>query len=402
MIATIALAAIAVTGATAASLKTSDSAGYINYTTITGSFLQDEPTTNASTFNYTLSNFGLIDRSYPATEGLTANLTQWQKFERQVDALNAAAPLNTVYKVLFMGRHGQGYHNAAESYYRTPAWNCYWAQLKGNATPHWEDAQLTSDGILQAQIAHNFWKHEIEVQKIPYPQSYYTSPLSRCLATANLTFAGLDLPVYYSFVPTVEELLREGISIHTCDHRSNRTYIEATYPDFEIEQGLNEYDELWNGVTAEPDSAHEKRMLTLLDGVFTNDDHTWISLTSHSGTIGTILDVIGHQSFSLATGSVIPVLVEAKFLPASDTPTTSVGSFTTSTWCHNAPPITSVGSEAQGCVCSSTIAPLPSLDTQAPFVPGQTAPINEYTTTTTVSASPSQTGCSSYAWVQPY
>ncbi|EME47324.1 hypothetical protein DOTSEDRAFT_145863 [Dothistroma septosporum NZE10] len=391
MLSSIALAAVAATGASAASLRTSASTGYINYTTVTGYFLQDEAATNASTFNYTQSNFGLIDRTYPATEGLTANLTQWQRFERQVDALNAAASLNTVYKVLFMGRHGQGYHNAAESYYGTPAWNCYWAQLKGNATIHWDDAQLTSDGLLQAQIAHNFWKHEIELQKIPHPQSYYTSPLSRCLATANLTFAGLDFPLYYPFVPTVKELLREGISIHTCDHRSNKTYIEGRYPTFEIERGFNEYDELWNGVTAESDSAQEKRMLTLLDDVFTNDDHTWISITSHSGTIGTILDVLGHRSFSLATGAVIPVLVEAKFLPASDAPTTSVESYTTSTWCHNAPPITSVGSEAQGCVCSSTTAPLPSLDTQAPFVPGQTAPIDEYTTTTMVKVSTSVT-----------
>ena len=52
MISTIALAAIAATGATAASLNVSGAAGYINYTTITGYFLQDEPTTNASTFNY--------------------------------------------------------------------------------------------------------------------------------------------------------------------------------------------------------------------------------------------------------------------------------------------------------------------------------------------------------------
>jgi hypothetical protein len=40
-----------------------------------------------------------------------------------VDSLNADAELNTVYKVLFMSRHGEGFHNAAESYYGTPAWN---------------------------------------------------------------------------------------------------------------------------------------------------------------------------------------------------------------------------------------------------------------------------------------
>lgn len=63
----------------------------------------------------TATNFGLINREYPATKGITNKLTQWQKFAMQVDALNAAAPLDTVYKVLFMGRHGEGYHNAAES-----------------------------------------------------------------------------------------------------------------------------------------------------------------------------------------------------------------------------------------------------------------------------------------------
>lgn len=283
-----------------------------------------------------------------------------------------------------MGRHGEGYHNAAESYFGTPAWNCYWAELKGNSTATWEDAQLTSNGILQAQIANTFWKHEIATQKIPYPQSYYTSPLSRCLDTAKITFEGIETPEYYPFVPTVKELLREGISIHTCDHRSNKTYIHDSYPSFKIEEGFNEYDELWNGVTAESDAAHEYRMQQLLDDVFTNDDHTWISFTSHSGTIGSILEVIGHQTFSLATGSVIPVLVKAEFLPASDAPATTTGAYTTSTWCHNGPPITSSSSVAQGCVCPATTAPLPSLDTQAPFVPGQTAPINEYTTTTTV------------------
>lgn len=81
------------------------------------------------TISQTATNFGLINRTYPATAGSQGNLTQWQAFARQVEALNAAAPLNTVYKVLFMGRHGEGYHNAAESYFGTPAWN---VRLKGD------------------------------------------------------------------------------------------------------------------------------------------------------------------------------------------------------------------------------------------------------------------------------
>lgn len=122
MLASVVLAALAASSVSANSLNRKDFNGYINYTTVTGYFLQDDPSTTASTFNYTLNNFGLINRTYPATKYIPDHgyLTQWQKFAIQVEALNIEAPRNTVYKVLFMGRHGEGYHNAAESFYGTP------------------------------------------------------------------------------------------------------------------------------------------------------------------------------------------------------------------------------------------------------------------------------------------
>lgn len=177
--------------------------------------------------------------------------------------------------------------------------------------------------------------------------------MTRCLQTANVSFFGLDLPVYYPFIPTVKELFREGISIHTCDRRRNKTYIHNLFPDWNIEPGFSEDDELWNGVTAEDNAAQDARSLTVLDEVFSTDDHTWISITSHSGEIASILRVLGHQPFSLNTGAVIPVLVEAKFLPT----VTSISTppWTTSTHCTN-PPITSISSLAQGCVCSGSAA----------------------------------------------
>jgi len=58
----------------------------------------------------------------------------------------------------------------------------------------------------QAQIASKFWAHEIATQKIPVPNTYYTSPLDRCLATANITFSGLKLPNRKPFVPEVKEV----------------------------------------------------------------------------------------------------------------------------------------------------------------------------------------------------
>ena len=283
---------------------------HITYSTITGYFAQDDPATNSSTFDYTSTNFGLLNRTYLTDPRRT--LTQWQRFKRQLSQLQHDAPKGVKYKLLYLGRHGEGYHNAAESYYGTPAWNCYWSIRDGNGTTSWADAKLTSNGVAQAEIANKFWAKEIAVQKVPTPQSYYTSPLTRCLATAEITFTGLNLPARHPFVPEVKEFLREGISGHTCDRRGTRTYIHESFPSYKIEAGFTETDELFQALRAETPADQDARSKIALDDIFNHDHDTYISITSHSGEIASILRVIGHRVFSLRTGAVMPVLVRAE------------------------------------------------------------------------------------------
>ncbi|KIW91612.1 uncharacterized protein Z519_07580 [Cladophialophora bantiana CBS 173.52] len=329
---------------------------YIQYSTVTGYFLQDDNSTNATTFDYTATNFGLINQSYPTDPSNAASLTQWQRFALVIANLTKSAPSNVQYKLLFMGRHGEGWHNAAESYYGTPAWNCYWSLLDGNATATWSDAHLTNNGIAQALVANKFWLSRIQEQKIPTPQKYYVSPLYRCLSTANLTFSGLPLPPNEPFVPTVKALLRESISEHTCDRRSNKTYIRSQFPTYKFEPGFPETDQLWTGVTAETDLAQDARSKTLLDNIFSTDDSTYLSFTSHSGEIASILRVLGHRTFSLNTGAVIPVLVKAQKIAGLSTISTQA--WTPSPHC-TAPPVTSVSTGTNGgCVCPNSAVPV--------------------------------------------
>ena len=65
----------------------------------------------------------------------------------------------------------------------------------------------------QAEVAHNFWERELAEQKIPAPETYYVSPLDRALATANITFSGLDLPPKRPFRPEVKEV-GDDIALH--------------------------------------------------------------------------------------------------------------------------------------------------------------------------------------------
>jgi len=268
----------------------SNTPGYYNYTTINGYFLQDEPGTNATSFNFMTTNFGLLNRTYPSDQTLHIhNSTQWQRFQHQLAKLNHEAPRDTQYKLLYMGRHGEGYHNAAESYYGTPAWNCYYSEQDGNSTVTWADAHLTPLGVDQALAVNRFWASEIKEQKIPRPESYYTSPLTRCLQTANLTFSGLDLQAQHPFIPEVKELFREGISGHTCDHRGSKTYIHNSFPSYTIEPGFTENDELWEALHGETSIDQDIRSKKVLDQVFSTDCSTYISITSHSGEIASLL-----------------------------------------------------------------------------------------------------------------
>ncbi|GAW23475.1 hypothetical protein ANO14919_130340 [Xylariales sp. No.14919] len=332
--------------------------GSINYTTIGGFFLQDDTATDPKTFDYTTVNYGLVNRSYPTDKEFDRHgkKTQWQRFEHYVDTLNRKADKNTQYKVLFMARHGEGYHNAAESYYGTPAWNCYWGPLDGNGTVIWKDARLTDAGLAQCTKANEFWKYALAVAKIPAPQTYYSSPLTRSATTANLTFASLDLPETRPFAPTVKELLREGISIRSCDERSSRTALKTLLPGFRFEDGFTETDLLWRGDEGETSEAQARRAKTALDDIFRHDGSTWISLTTHSGQIATALKVLGHRVFSLSTGQAIPVLVRARTVGEAPSATTLV-SFTPEATCF-APPVTSI--QDQGCVCSSAASAIVS------------------------------------------
>ncbi|KAJ5390481.1 phosphoglycerate mutase [Penicillium cataractarum] len=280
------------------------------FSTVPGYFLQDEPTTDPDTFDYSAQNFGLIPKEYDS--GIAnSHETQWQRFSRHITHLNETASPQTKYKVLFLGRHGEGVHNVAERRYGTKAWDEYWSLLDGDEYGTWLDAHLTEVGIAQAQTAHDTWARQLETG-IPAPQSYYVSPLHRCCQTAQVTFEGLDMPLVNPFQPLVKELLRETMGEHTCDRRSTKSAIAADFPRYRFEPRFTEEDELWDPKVREADGHRDRRLLDLLNDIFATDENVFLSLTAHSGAITSILSVIGHRKFSLATGAVIPVVVKAE------------------------------------------------------------------------------------------
>lgn len=228
---------------------------------------------------------------------------------------------------------------------------CYWATEEGNGTAIWADPLLTPAGDEEAYKANAYLKTRLLEHGMPAFESYYTSPLSRCVLTADITFADLPLPATHPFEPIIKENLREGVSAHTCNRRSTASEIAALAPDyFHFEPGFPEEDPLWRVDEKETPEAQDERSFALLDDIFRTDEKAWLSFTSHSGEIASLLRELAHQEFRLATGQIIPVLVKAKVVTPK--PTETIMSWLPYNTCLS-PPVTSIA--GGDCVCSETM-----------------------------------------------
>jgi broad specificity phosphatase PhoE len=247
--------------------------------------------------------------------------------------LNKNAENGVEYKVLYLGRHGQGYHNAAETRYGTKLWDVrvqlfylhgtfgfqlstdqtkqsYWAKQEGDEHAHWADSHLTPLGEQQALDVHAFWTSALTQAKVPAPENYYTSPFYRCLQTSWLSFHNLSLPSDKPFAPIVKELLRETNGVHTCDRRGPSSIIRKDFPSYTLEPGLPETDVSWTPDYREKPAEHILREHLCLEEIWAGDEKQFLSLTAHSGTIAAVLGAVGHRRFALPTGGVIPIVVK--------------------------------------------------------------------------------------------
>jgi broad specificity phosphatase PhoE len=269
-----------------------------------GVFAQSDPDTDDAQFNYlTARDFGLV------LEG------SWSGLQQRLHSLNRNPPTpNTRYKLLFLARHGQGYHNLAIEIYGQKAWDDYWSLLDTDGNIVWgPDPELTPLGTEQAKRNNIAWRKQIDDRGILVPKTHYVSPFTRALDTYKETWNRLRNN-NTNRGPLIVEDLRETIGVHTCDRRRTRSYIRERYPEYPIEDGFVEEDELWTADYRETPAEQNIRIRRFLDQyVFGDegDDAMVVGVTAHSGTINSVLEVIGHRKFDVGTGGIIPVLVKA-------------------------------------------------------------------------------------------
>ncbi|PPQ72225.1 hypothetical protein CVT24_002353, partial [Panaeolus cyanescens] len=266
--------------------------------TIAGYFVQDELTLKHH-IPTIAPHFGLINTSS----------TRYAEFRDEITKLNDEARKEGGYvKFFLLSRHGQGYHNVAESKYGTEAWDEYdslrlsshWSKLNGDDEITWgPDPQLTPLGTSQAQDIHRVMEQEAK-EGLEAPHKRYCSPLTRAMRTCFIMYDGV---FDNASAVTVLENCREENGEHTCDKRNTRSYIASAFPSFEIEEGLTEQDELWDADVRETKAQVSHRARKVLDLVFEKDvEDTFISITAHGGWIDGFLTAVGRTRIPLPTG----------------------------------------------------------------------------------------------------
>ncbi|KAK9779355.1 putative Phosphoglycerate mutase [Seiridium cardinale] len=288
-----------------------------NFQSLKGYFVaQESMDTDADDRKITQKDLGLLPRAYldngtsPAGVGLSPS---WGDFAAHVKHLNESAADGVSYKVVFITRHGQGFHNVMESKVGTEAWESHWALLDGDGTAIWADADLTETGRQQAIETGRIWAQLIEEQKMPFP-GLYTSPLQRCLKTSRILFQDLAKRQGTPYQPIVKELLRECMGRHTCDRRSSKTWIHDNFPECVFEEGFSEADELFDPIVRETSEQVITRQQAVLEDIFTNESSDFVSLTMHSMAGRFMMVAFGHDIVKLAPATTMVFLIKGEKL----------------------------------------------------------------------------------------
>ncbi|KZS97486.1 phosphoglycerate mutase-like protein [Sistotremastrum niveocremeum HHB9708] len=244
-----------------------------------------------------LSVFGLLDESPD----------RWTRLREKLERLNEECGAGQEVKLIWLARHGEGYHNLAEKKYGPGIWNTQTARENGDDEITWgPDPLLTSLGEQQAASLNEAWKIALK-DGMPSPEKWFCSPMRRTASTLEITFRGL-LPD--GVKPLFIENIREHNGVHTCDKRLPKSILASAFPNFDFLEPMEEEDVLWDPDHRESEEELVARIAKGFEQVVEQSGTSrYISVTAHSGAIRAMLYVLGHPPVALPTGGVIPVVV---------------------------------------------------------------------------------------------
>nr|QOL01232.1 putative extracellular protein TR9_040 [Trebouxia lynnae] len=247
--------------------------------------------------------------------------------------------VNAETKLLFLIRHGQAWSNYLEEVLGPDLW--YGVVSKcgfttGNGTDYQIfDAELTDVGQAQAENLHTLLASNSSFKTVTggLPTRAVVSPLSRCLDTASIVLADMQLTNV-----NTEELIRETLGSDTCDARRSVSDppgggkpetgpcafdrgLKSKYPTYDFpvlgkdktELGLlTDDDHLWKKNKREKQKDQIKRAETFLETLFNNAEEQVIFVVTHSGFIRSLLLAVDREPYRPKNAEVVPALIRRR------------------------------------------------------------------------------------------
>ncbi|KAI1091291.1 phosphoglycerate mutase-like protein [Rostrohypoxylon terebratum] len=298
----------------------------MQYTAVPGFFLHDEEPEGPVFRAKTRNEFGIKEREYETDRRFWKDFAklspeqqeakrqgasdQWLRFEYFLNHLNAAGQGKVEWKVIYVVRHGEGYHNVKERQVGRAEWERYWSRVDGDDNSTWRDSHLTPTGQQQAVDV----RSHVGSSRPYRPQSVYTSPLTRCLETTTIIWGSSSRR--YLTHATVMENLRERFGVHTCDRRSRKSWIQANFPFCKVGEDMTEQDELWQPTVRETEQEAARRARSALHDIWTSDRNTFIAITAHSGFIRSLYAAVKHADVWVAPGQIMPIFIKGEMVDA--------------------------------------------------------------------------------------
>lgn len=211
-------------------------------------------------------------------------------------------------KVVYLVRHAEGIHNAAEREFGTERWEREFAKSEA-----YLDADLTSFGIEDARSKGPPALAAERARGMPPIERVVVSTLSRAIRTAEIFF--VDYPQLVPF--TSFELCREIMGVHTCDKRRPLAQLKIKFPRVDFARVQDEDDVLWSPTHRETDAEIKARALVFLEQLFDVTPERYVAVVTHSKFMRCLYDALvpGQKDVFPANCEVIPLVLERRVAP---------------------------------------------------------------------------------------
>ena len=165
-------------------------------------------------------------------------------------------------------RHGESVHNILYKKYGKKVF----------FDKRYFDTDLTHKGFNEANDLGNIWNNKYNVELV------LVSPLTRTLKTATNIFRDTNVPII------ALECLREyPNTLHTCNARKNKSYLQNIFPRINFDYLETEVDPSWNEFDSESINSLLRRINVLFDFI-EKSNYKNIALVGHNSFISMMKD----------------------------------------------------------------------------------------------------------------